>query len=201
MSAAVLVTAVITSACGDRSGKVLDEPVFPPPATTIVATSIPTSFPTDSAAAAPSVTAPLTLVAPWVDGAALPDRQTCAGAGLSPALTWTDVPDGTSELAVSVVDLDADQYVHWLVYGMVPLESGLAEGELPERAFEWTNSSGGTAWTPPCPPTGEEHRYVFTVYALGQQLEAAVDAPAAEVLSILDATAIARSSVSATASS
>lgn len=72
----------------------------------------------------------------------------------------------------------------------------LNEGQLPEAAFEWPNSSGQAAWFAPCPPDGETHRYQFTVYALNQQLEAADDAPVTEVLSILDATTIARSSVS-----
>jgi len=159
-----------------------------------------TSVPIDSAVVAPPVTAPFTLVAPWVDGAALPERQTCSGAGVSPALTWSDVPAGTVELALSVVDLDADQYVHWLVYGLLPIESGLSEGQAPTVAFEWPNSSGQGAWAPPCPPAGEQHRYVFTVYALNQQLEAADDASATEVLSILNATTIAQSSVSGTVS-
>jgi hypothetical protein len=195
-AAAAVAVLIVASACGERSGKVLDEPVFPPPATTIVATTLPT----EPAITAPAIIQPLALVAPWVDGAALPDRHTCADAGVSPALTWTNVPSGTVELALSVVDLDADQYVHWLVYGLLPVESGLAEGQLPPSALEWPNSSGQSAWSPPCPPAGEQHRYVFTVYALNQQLEAADDASATEVLSILNATTIAQSSVSGTAS-
>lgn len=181
----------VLGACGDRSGKVLDDPVFPPPATTIA--PLPT-VPNQSADTIGVL--PLTLVTPWVDGATIPDRNTCADGGVSPAMTWSNVPPGTVELAVSVVDLDAASYVHWLVYGISPVTPGLAEGQLPEAAFEWPNSAGQTAWFAPCPPDGETHRYQFTVYALNQQLEAADDAPAIEVLSILDATSIARSSVS-----
>ncbi len=171
----------------------LDDPVFPPPAT--VAATVPLVTPAPST----EVAAPFTLVAPWVDGSPLPDRHTCVDVGTSPALTWSNVPGGTVELAVSVVDLDADQFVHWLVYGMSPIESGLAEGQNP-GGFEWPNSSGATGWTPPCPPVGETHRYAFTVYALNQQLEAADDAPATEVLSILNTTSIAQSTVSGIAS-
>ena len=189
-SSAVLVAAVasLTGACGDRSGKTLDDPIFPPPATT---TTVPTT-----AAPQTAPPAPLTLVAPWVDGAAIPDRHTCAGEGFSPPLSWSDVPLGTVELALSVVDLDAGQYVHWLVYGVGPGSSGTAEEVAPDGALEWTNSTGTPAWAPPCPPSGETHRYVFTLYALNQQLEVADDAGTNEVLSALDATSIAQSSIS-----
>ena len=187
-------TLAVLAACGDRSGKVLDDPVFPPPATTIAVTTLPA----ETLPPAPTSPAALSLVTPWIDGTPLPERHTCADAGVSPALTWSNVPPGTVELALSVVDLDADQFVHWLVYAISPIEPGFAEGQPPDASFEWPNSTGQTAWSAPCPPTGEEHQYRFTVYALNQQLEAADDAPASEVLSILDATTIARSSVTGT---
>ena len=181
---------IIVAACGERSGKVLDDPVFPPPAVP-TATDVPGTQVPETAAAAP-----FTVVAPWVDGATIPDRNTCAGAGVSPAMTWSNVPPGTVELAVAVVDVDADSFVHWLVYGISPVIPGLSEGQPPEAAFQWGNSAGQPAWFAPCPPAGETHRYQFTVYALNQQLEAADDAGATEVLSNLDAITIARSTVS-----
>jgi Raf kinase inhibitor-like YbhB/YbcL family protein len=181
---------LVVTACGDRSGKVLDEPVFPPPEPPVV-TDVIGSDPVETAAALP-----LTLVTPWVDGATVPARNTCADVGVSPAMTWSNVPAGTVELAVAVVDIDADAFVHWIVYGISPATTGFGEGEIPEATFEWSNSSGQPGWTSPCPPAGETHRYQFTVYALNQQLEVADDAGPTEVLSILDAITIARSSVS-----
>jgi Raf kinase inhibitor-like YbhB/YbcL family protein len=193
-SAALAATlTIVLGACGERSGKVLDEPVFPPPETTLAPPV--TAAPSGGSPETPAVL-PLTLVTPWVDGAMIPDRNTCADAGVSPAITWSNVPPGTVELAVSVVDVDAGPFVHWIVYGVSPAAPGLDEGRLPDGAFEWPNSSGRADWFAPCPPAGETHRYEFTVYALNQQLEAADDAPATEVLSILDATTIGRSSVS-----
>jgi hypothetical protein len=193
-TAALAATLTIAlGACGDRSGKVLEDPVFPPPATTIAppVTEVPGSELPET-----TVDVPFTLVTPWVDGAMIPDRNTCADVGVSPAMTWSNVPPGTVELAVSVVDPDAGSFVHWIVYGISPVAPGLNEGRLPEATFEWPNSSGQAEWFAPCPPAGETHTYQFTVYALNQQLEAADDAPATEVLSILDATTIGRSSVS-----
>lgn len=188
-AAIAAVLTLVVAGCGERSGKVLDDPVFPPPAP-----PVDTSVSAEQAAET-TMAPPLTLVTPWVDGAAIPERNTCADAGVSPAMTWSNVPPGTAELAVSVVDLDAASFVHWIVYGIAPVEPGLPEGQLPEATFEWRNSAGQPGWFAPCPPAGETHRYQITVYALNQQLEAADDASPTEVLSILDAITIARSSV------
>lgn len=178
---ALVALGLLLTACGDRSGKTLDDPIFPLPATT-VATTVPP--PTTMPPAA------LSLVAPWVDGAEIPARHTCAGAGVSPALTWADVPADAVELAVTVVDLDADQFVHWIVYAIPVSATGLVEGQVPDGAFEWPSSSGLPGWQELCAPAGETHRYHFTIHALNQQLEVADDASATEVLSILNATSI-----------
>ncbi len=142
-----------------------------------------------------SATLPLALTASWIDGATVPGRQTCLGDGVSPALTWTNVPPGTIELAITVVDGDADGFVHWIVYALRPDQPGLVEGQLPDIAFEWPNSAGERAFEPLCPPAGETHRYGFTLYALNQQLEVADDAGASDVIAQLEATTIEQASV------
>ena len=50
----------------------------------------------------------------------------------------------------------------------------------------------------PCPPIGDEHRYLFTVHALNQQLEPADGMSATEVIEILNLTSVDQSSVSGT---
>jgi len=186
----LIIPALLLGACGDRSGKTLETPIFDPPEPPVVDSSLPPA-PT----APPVAVIPLTLTASWVDGATVPGRQTCLGDGVSPALTWTNVPAGTIELAVTVVDGDADGYVHWIVYAVPPDQFGLIEGQLPDVAFEWENSAGEQAFEPLCPPAGETHRYRFTLYALNQQLEVADDAGASDVIAQLEATTIERASV------
>jgi len=185
----LLIPALLLGACGDRSGKTLETPIFDPPEPPVES-----SLPTEPTAP-PVAVMPLTLTASWVDGATVPGRQTCLGDGVSPALTWTNVPAGTIELAVTVVDGDADGYVHWIVYAIQPDQLGLIEGQLPDVAFAWVNSAGEQAFEPLCPPTGETHRYRFTLYALNQQLEVADDAGASDVIAQLEATTIEQVSV------
>lgn len=186
----IALVALVAAACGDRSGRTLDDPVFAPPEPAIVASTLPPEPGTAT------LELPLTLIASWVDGATVPGRQTCLGEGLSPALTWSNVPLGTTELALAVVDIDAQDAVYWLAYALPASETGLIEGQLPAGTLEWTNDFGATAYEPLCPPAAETHRFRFTLYALNQQLEVAEDASATEVISQLAATTIASASVS-----
>ena len=85
--------------------------------------------------------AQLQFIGPWDDGAAIPVEYTCDGADDVPLITWTAPPDGTAELALSVIDPDADGFVHWLVIGL-PAEAGSVGGGEPlvDGAAEAINS-------------------------------------------------------------
>lgn len=180
------------SACDTGDGRELAQPVFPLPATTTTSTSLPIE-PT-----LPVELPQLDMVAPWPDGDPIPERYTCDGDDVTPALVWSNVPIDTIELAITVTDLDADGFVHWIMYAVDPERTTLAEGETPDEALVWTNSYGNARWDGPCPPDGEEHRYQVTVHALSQQLEAAPDAPPEEIVSILNLIALDQRSISGT---
>lgn len=190
-----IVTIVVTfgalvGACSRDDGRTLDPPVFAPPATTVPTDELVASEPTVP------VPVPLQLIAPWRDGAAIPARHTCDGDDVAPALTWTNVPAETVELAITVTDLDAPGFVHWVMFGISPGTTGLGENEVPAGATLWPNGGGGGAYVGPCPPDGEEHRYLFTVHALNQQVEPAEEMSATEIIEILNLTSVDQSSVS-----
>src|SRR5829696_9745244 len=74
---------------------------------------------------------PITVSSPaFPAGAAIPQRLTCDGDNRSPPLAWSGVPPGTVELAVVVDDPDAPRgtYMHWVVVGLDPASTELAEG-------------------------------------------------------------------------
>lgn len=189
---------MVATACDTGDGRTLDPPTQPLPAPSLAEPALTTEPPVPTQQPVPTEPAQLQLIAPWQDGAEIPVRHTCDGEDLSPALTWTNVPAGTIELAVSVTDLDAGGFVHWILYAIPSTQGGLAESEVPAGVFAWANSYGNQGWDGPCPPAGENHRYQFTVHALNQQVEAADNATAAEVISILNLIAIDQSSVSGT---
>jgi Raf kinase inhibitor-like YbhB/YbcL family protein len=112
-------------------------------------------------------------------GDIVPTRFTCDGDDVSPPLSWSGVPEGTAELRLSLTDPDAPRgtFTHWLVTGMDPAASEVAEGSVPAGGAEQRNSFGENAYGGPCPPQGGgAHRYVFTLEAMspsGDVIEAA----------------------------
>jgi Raf kinase inhibitor-like YbhB/YbcL family protein len=103
------------------------------------------------------------------EGESIATRFTCDGESVSPALAWTGVPGGTAELALVLEDPDAPggTFTHWLLYRIGPSTTELSGA----TAREGKNDFGDTGYGGPCPPSGEEHRYVFRLLAL----HAAVD--------------------------
>lgn len=117
-------------------------------------------------------------------GEAIPQRYTCDGPGVSPALSWTTPPEGTRSLALVADDPDApgpQPFVHWLLFNLPPDQSNLPEdldpgAQLatdggPQPVFG-TNGFGDAAYGTPCPPTGDDpHGYSFRLYALDATLD------------------------------
>lgn len=119
------------------------------------------------------------------EGAALHPRHVfrgfgCKGQNLSPQLSWSGAPEGTKSFVVTAYDPDAPTgsgWWHWTLYNLPAATSSLPRGAteqdgLPKTAVAARNDYGKTGFGGACPPPGEVHRYVFTVYALGvPQLE------------------------------
>lgn len=123
------------------------------------------------------------------DGATIPDRFTCAGADVSPALSWTAAPEGTKSFALIVDDPDAPvgTWVHWVLFNLpasattlpeaVPAKENLADGSRHGRNDFKRLGYGG-----PCPPPGKPHRYFFKLYAVDRLLDLPPGATKAHVL-------------------
>jgi Raf kinase inhibitor-like YbhB/YbcL family protein len=107
------------------------------------------------------------------DGRPLPSKFTCAGANVSPALQWNGAPEGTRSFALVCDDPDAPGggWVHWVLYAIRATAHALPEQiapteTLPDGSRQGLNSFRKIGYGGPCPPAGERHRYVFTLYAL-----------------------------------
>lgn len=106
----------------------------------------------------------------------IPAQYTCDGQDISPALSWTGIPDHTKSLVLIVDDPDAPDpaapkvtWVHWVLYNIPPHVNGLPENvaakELPAGALQGINDWKRTGYGGPCPPIGI-HRYFHKLYAL-----------------------------------
>ena len=105
-------------------------------------------------------------------GSVLPDVYTCKGAMESPNVAWSGIPAGAKSLVLILEDPDAPTgiYTHWLVYNIPPVDGELGQGQtnakvLADEAQQGESSTGERGYTPPCPPIGSEHRYIFRLYA------------------------------------
>jgi len=107
----------------------------------------------------------------FAEGGRIPTTYTCRGAGTSPRLRWSGLPEKTRSIALVVDDPDAPNgtYTHWVVVNIPPDVAEVAEGATPAGGSE-LKASGGVGWKPPCPPSGTHH-YRFNVYALSSELD------------------------------
>ncbi|CUH76923.1 YbhB/YbcL family Raf kinase inhibitor-like protein [Tropicibacter naphthalenivorans] len=100
----------------------------------------------------------------------------CTGENVSPALEWSGVPEGTGALALMVHDPDAPTggagFWHWIAVNIPANSTGITQGAaMPEGVTVRANDYGAEGWGGPCPPAGDPHRYVFTLYALPEALD------------------------------
>jgi len=109
-------------------------------------------------------------------GGIIPTKYTGEGQDVSPALNWSDLPEGTRETALVCDDSDAprpEPWVHWVLYKVSADSIGLPEGGT-EGALEGENDFGRRGYGGPMPPVGHGvHHYDFKVYALDAELERA----------------------------
>ncbi len=127
----------------------------------------------------------------FADGAEIPADYTCEGKDVSPPLAWTDPPEGTVQLALVCSDPDAPSgdWVHWVIYAIVPQTRELPQGvgvtaevTEPSGAVQGVNDFETTGYRGPCPPPGSPHHYTFTLYALSEALTLEPGATKAELL-------------------
>jgi phosphatidylethanolamine-binding protein (PEBP) family uncharacterized protein len=104
---------------------------------------------------------------------AIPAQYTCAGAGISPPLSWTKVPAHAVELVLFVIDDNSDGSsggIRWVVGGIDPSSTGVAAGKLPAGGIVGTNTAGKATYSPICPAKGKSDTIEFVMYALKKKI-------------------------------
>jgi hypothetical protein len=119
--------------------------------------------------------------------AAIPERYTCVGEDISPALAWGEPPAGTQSFALIMDDPDAPggTWVHWVLFNIPASARSLPEtfpsdATLPDGSMSGNSSFGGPGYGGPCPPSGT-HRYFFKLYALDEMLAISAGATKGEL--------------------
>jgi Raf kinase inhibitor-like YbhB/YbcL family protein len=116
----------------------------------------------------------------FATGAEIPEKYSCKGEDLSPALAWSGAPQKTAAWAIIMDDPDAPAgtWVHWVMWNLPASARSLAEGvarreQSDDGASQGSNSYSKVGYYGPCPPPGQTHRYFFRLYALDQKLDLA----------------------------
>jgi Raf kinase inhibitor-like YbhB/YbcL family protein len=124
----------------------------------------------------------MTLVSSaWPDGGQIPAKYTQADIEISPALSWSNVPDGTVSFALIVHDLDAaassgtDDILHWMLWNIPATATSLSEG-VPRGAqltdgTRQISATGPNYRGPGAPASGPAHHYIFELFALDTMLD------------------------------
>ncbi len=110
-------------------------------------------------------------------GSPIPDKYTCSGENLSPALVISGVPASAKSLALIVEDPDAPSgtFVHWVAYNIPPgkkqIDAGVKQDTaMPGGGIQGRNDFGRLGYGGPCPPPGSPHHYHFRLFALNGQI-------------------------------
>jgi Raf kinase inhibitor-like YbhB/YbcL family protein len=124
----------------------------------------------------------------FASGATIPNKYTCKGEDISPALQWSGSPPNTAVFAIVMDDPDAPAgtWVHWVIWNIPATAQSLPEGvaksaQLPDGARQGRNSFGKIGYNGPCPPSGQTHRYFFRIYALDGKANMMAGSPSAQL--------------------
>jgi Raf kinase inhibitor-like YbhB/YbcL family protein len=111
----------------------------------------------------------------FADKGQMAAKYSCDGEGVSPPLTFSNVPPKTASLALIVEDPDIPEqfksqipsgvFDHWVLWDIAPDSRGFAEG----AGKGGINATGGQGFFPACPPD-KAHRYFFKLFALDKKL-------------------------------
>ncbi len=101
--------------------------------------------------------------------AVIPDRYTCRGENIFPALLIEQVPENTKSLALIIVDSTVPMaiWVHGVIYNIPPDTRQIEENKIP--GVLGINTMGNQAYSGPCPP-GKGKQYSFRLFALDSLL-------------------------------
>jgi Raf kinase inhibitor-like YbhB/YbcL family protein len=169
LAVCVVSAALLAAGCGDDGASEVTTPVPAPAPTEPAAPPEPAPPPEP-----PPPATGISFTSPaFEQGGSVPARNTCDGEDLSPPLEWSGLPDGAVEVVVIAADRDRNNLTHWLAYGIPAAAGGLPEGvaaspevQAPVALRQGENDLDRVGWSGPCPPSGEEHTYVFLFFAL-----------------------------------
>lgn len=129
----------------------------------------------------------------------VPLAYSAYGDNTVPSISWSDLPEGTQQLALVMDDPIAptpQPFVHWVAYNIPADADGLPEGLTRDAEVDVSGLEGmingvnglrQTGYFGPRPPKdGKLHAYHFRIYALDSELGLPAGLNKAELLEAID---------------
>ncbi len=108
------------------------------------------------------------------NGGMIPDKYSAYFEGVSPQISWSNVPKNAKSVVLMMEDPDAGlkPVTHWIVANIPLNKTSFAENEMIKTAIEGGNHTGKIGYYGMMPPPEDKaHSYHFQVFALDKMLE------------------------------
>jgi len=137
----------------------------------------------------------------------IPVQYTCGVSdGSSPAVQWSDAPQGTTSFALIFHDTDgapgkgAMDVTHWILWNIpasaMQLPASVQPNTSPDGIQQGKNIRGVNGYQPPCPPPGAlPHHYLSELYALDKKLDLPAGSSRADLLEAMDGHVVGKASI------
>ena len=124
----------------------------------------------------------------------IPSQYTCDGDHTPPPLSIAGAPEGTQSFALIMEDPDVPtpvkpdgKFLHWVLFNIPATTTEI--GPTGSVGVQGLNGAGAEGYTGPCPPKEyepQEHRYIFSLYALDAELSLTAGATREEVVQAME---------------
>ncbi len=107
-------------------------------------------------------------------------RHTCDGAGASPPFTWSNLPEGTRSIALTLhhTPPEGGEHVYLVLWGLPAELRALAAGARDVGVFGLNSVDRRAQYAPPCSQGPGEKEYIATLFALSAEPELPREKPA-----------------------
>jgi len=102
-----------------------------------------------------------------------PKEYTCDSTGISPAIQWEGLPNGTTGYVLTMHHLDptGNKHIYWVVYNIPKSVQFLSAGVTNIGSFGVNNINRTNAYAPPCSKGPGPKQYVITLYAISKLID------------------------------
>ena len=107
----------------------------------------------------------------YVNNGDFPQKYTCDGLGVSPPISWKNVPANAKGIAITMhhIPPTGDKHVYMCVYNIPTSINNYPENTSNIGLWGINTVNGKNAYTPPCSQGPGPKIYIITVYALSEQ--------------------------------